>query len=46
MIITKATLNHLQGIVAPGSDEWYLKEIEEEYGDPEEKGHQREEKGL
>ncbi len=46
MIITKETLNHLQGIVAPGSDEWYLKEIEEEYGDPEEKGYQREQQGL
>ncbi len=31
MIITNETVNGLQGIVKHGSDEWYLKEIEEEY---------------
>ena len=46
MIITKATLNRLQGIVELGSDEWYLKEIEEAYADPKRKGYQREEQSL
>jgi hypothetical protein len=41
-----ATLNHLQGIVELGSDEWYLKEIEEAYADPKRKGYQREKQIL
>jgi hypothetical protein len=43
VIITKETVNRLQGIVKLGSDEWYLKEIEEEYADPSRKGYQRQE---
>ncbi len=46
VIITKETVNRLRGVVALGSDEWYLKEIEEEYADPERKGYQREEISL
>jgi hypothetical protein len=46
VIITKTTLNRLQGIVELGSDEWYLKEIEEAYTDPRRKGYQREELSL
>ena len=46
MIFTKATLNRLQGIVELGSDEWYLKEIEEEYADSKRKGYKREEPSL
>ncbi len=43
MIITKETVNRLQGIVKLGSDEWYLKEIEEEYAYPSRKGYQHQE---
>jgi hypothetical protein len=44
VIITKATLNHLQGIVELGSDKWYLKEIEGKY--QRRQGHQRQELSL
>jgi hypothetical protein len=40
VIITNETVNRLQGIVKLGSDEWYLKEIEEEYA---RKGYQNQE---
>jgi hypothetical protein len=43
VIITQETVNRLQGTVKLGSDEWYLKEIEEEYADPSRKGYQHQE---
>ncbi len=46
MIIAKATLNRLQGIVELGSDEWYLKEIDDAYADPKRKGYQHQEQSV